>query len=239
MPAVRQGLGLSWLGLENQDQVTRYIGGEVGIAACGLFTSILSSKSKCAFCHVQVDPQEAHHSAVHSVASLNSPLRGRLTSVLQLMLVEELDQLQTLDNCDSVCTQLTGGLDSQKHVHLIATGWTLDGSQVGCESRAIHQLSFSAMSFRLPNAAATFQRQMRAAITHPSVKHCVIYLDDIPALIEDIREYNANPTLVLDIESKICHFHQHEVTLLRHRVSSEETAVNEDRINEVRSWPSL
>ncbi|KAL5108086.1 hypothetical protein TcWFU_008467 [Taenia crassiceps] len=43
---VCQWLGLRWLGLGNQNQAARYFGQATGIAACGLFTSILSSKLK-------------------------------------------------------------------------------------------------------------------------------------------------------------------------------------------------
>lgn len=62
---VCQWLGLRWLGLGNQGQAARYFGQATGIAACGLFASILSSKLKCVFCHVQLCLQEMHHSGVH------------------------------------------------------------------------------------------------------------------------------------------------------------------------------
>ncbi|KAL5107554.1 hypothetical protein TcWFU_003515 [Taenia crassiceps] len=73
-------------------------------------------------------------------------------SVLQLMLVDELGQLQTFDNCDSDGTRpardlVAGGLGSRKQVHLIATRWILDGPQAGCESRVIHQFALSGLQY--------------------------------------------------------------------------------------------
>ncbi|VDK22892.1 unnamed protein product [Taenia asiatica] len=150
---VCQWLGLRWLGLGNQSQAARYFGQATGIAACGLFTSILSSKLKLEGCAESLKSVYAMCAPNDSSAYLNAhasnmpPVR-----VVQLMLVDELGQLQTFDNCDSDGTQpardlVTGGLGSRKQIYLIATRWILDGPQASCESRVIHQFAFSGLQY--------------------------------------------------------------------------------------------
>ncbi|KAH9280800.1 Separin [Echinococcus granulosus] len=150
---VCQWLGLRWLGLGNQGQAARYFGQATGIAACGLFTSILSSKLKF----------EGSAESLRSIYAMSAPndssayLNIRASNmppvnVVQLMLVDELGQLQTFDDCDSDGTQpardlVSGGLGSRKQVYLIATRWVLGGPEAAYESRVIHRFSFSGLQY--------------------------------------------------------------------------------------------
>ncbi|CUT98555.1 RNA directed DNA polymerase [Echinococcus multilocularis] len=102
------------------------------------------------------------------------------------------------------------------------------------------------MPFGLCNAAATFQRLMQAALIGLFPKHCIIYLDDILVFGGDIQEHNANLKLVLDrlrdagltLNPKKCRFLKRSVTFLRHTVSSNGIAVTDDRVQQVRTWPT-
>ncbi|EUB64742.1 Retrovirus-related Pol polyprotein [Echinococcus granulosus] len=98
----------------------------------------------------------------------------------------------------------------------------------------------------LCNAAATFQRLMQTALIGLFPKHCIIYLDDILVFGGDIIEHNANLKLVLDhlrdagltLNPKKCRFLQRSVTFLGHTVSSNGIAVTDDRVQQVRTWPT-
>lgn len=99
------------------------------------FTVLLSASVKCL--------RHTTSTAIQHTDRTMSPW-----SVIQLMLLDELIQLQTFDMCDSVDTQLVrdlvnGGLVSRKQVHPIATRWILDGPQTNYKSRLLHQFSFS------------------------------------------------------------------------------------------------
>ncbi|VDM16343.1 unnamed protein product [Hydatigera taeniaeformis] len=150
---VCQWLGLRWLGLGNQNQAARYFGQATGIAACGLFTSILSSKLKFEVCAESLRSVYAMSAPNDSSAYLNSRSNEMPPmDVVQLMLVDELGQVQTFNNYDSDGTQpaadlVTGGLGSRKHVYLIATRWSLGDSKVVCESRVIHNFSLTGLQY--------------------------------------------------------------------------------------------
>ncbi|EUB59887.1 Retrovirus-related Pol polyprotein [Echinococcus granulosus] len=93
------------------------------------------------------------------------------------------------------------------------------------------------MPLRLCNAAATFQRLIQTALIGLFLKHCIIYLDDIPVFGGDIREHNVNLKLVLNrlrdteliLNPKKCCFLQRSTTFLGHSVLSDGMAVTEDR----------
>ncbi|CUT99244.1 RNA directed DNA polymerase (reverse transcriptase) [Echinococcus multilocularis] len=102
------------------------------------------------------------------------------------------------------------------------------------------------MLFGLCNAAAAFQRLMQTALIGLFSKHCIIYLDDILVFRGDIQEHNANLKLVSDrlrdagltLNPKRCRFLQLSVTFLGHTVWSNGIAVTDDRVQQVRTWPT-
>ncbi|CDS39437.1 RNA directed DNA polymerase reverse transcriptase [Echinococcus multilocularis] len=105
---------------------------------------------------------------------------------------------------------------------------------------------FQTMPFGLCNAAATFQRLMQIALIGLFPKHCIIYLDDILVFGGDIQEHNANLKLAIDrlrdagltLNPKKCRFLQRSVNFLGHTVSSNGMAVTDDRVQQVRTWPT-
>ncbi|CUT99517.1 RNA directed DNA polymerase (reverse transcriptase) [Echinococcus multilocularis] len=124
--------------------------------------------------------------------------------------------------------------------------WQVEVAEADREKTALYcQLGF--MNFkRLRNAAATFQRLMRTALTGLFRKHCIIYLDDILVFSGYIQEHNTNLELVLDslrdaelTLNKKCRFLQRSVTFLGHTVSSNGMAVTKDRAQQVRTRPTL
>ena len=104
---------------------------------------------------------------------------------------------------------------------------------------------FTVMPFGLSNAVATFQRLMERTLAGLVPGCCMVYVDDIIVYGKSKEESLANLRTVmkrlteagLTLSEKKCHFLQREVRFLGHMVSSQEIAMDVQKIDAVRSWP--
>ncbi|VDN98079.1 unnamed protein product [Rodentolepis nana] len=147
MRPVCQWLGLRLLGRGDQKQAARYFAQAIGNAACGLFTSMLSSKIKIEDVAQSLRTTYAVSAPYDSSTYLISNWKSiPPTNVIQLMLVDELGQLSSFEGCDENGSQsasdlIAGGLGARKQLHLIATRWFLGETDACIESRVIHKFS--------------------------------------------------------------------------------------------------
>ncbi|KAM3177902.1 hypothetical protein ACTXT7_003632 [Hymenolepis weldensis] len=147
MRPVCQWLGLRLLGRGDQSQAARYFAQAIGNAACGLFTSMLSSKIKIEDVAQSLRTTYAVSAPYDSSEYLTANWKSLPpTNVVQLMLVDELGQLNSFEGCDEKGSQpandlVAGGLGARKQLYLIATRWFLGEKNACIESRVIHKFS--------------------------------------------------------------------------------------------------
>ena len=101
------------------------------------------------------------------------------------------------------------------------------------------------MPFGLQNAPATFQRLMNRILGDQQFETLLLYLDDIIVYSSTFEEHLERLQLVfrrlqqhgLKLKPSKCHFLQHEVTYLGHKVSAKGVVTDPEKITKVKDWP--
>ncbi len=105
---------------------------------------------------------------------------------------------------------------------------------------------FKVMPFGLCNAPATFQRLMDLVLAGLIGSSCLVYLDDIIILRKDFQGHLHNIQLVLQrirdaglkLKPQKCFFFKSRVLYLGHVVSRDGVAVDPEKVEKVKSWPT-
>ncbi len=102
------------------------------------------------------------------------------------------------------------------------------------------------MPFALCNAPATFERLMEQVLAGLPLSVCLVYLDDMPVpgrsfpeAIRNLREvFGRLRSARLKLSPGKCVLFRREVKYLGHIVSSDGVAMNEDKVDAIRDWPT-
>ena len=102
------------------------------------------------------------------------------------------------------------------------------------------------MPFGLCNAPATFQRLMDLVLAGLQWSHCLVYIDDVIIIGENLDEHLIHLQQVFDrllqaglkLQPKKCQFLKPEVQYLGHIVSRQGISPDPAKIDKIASWPT-
>src|SRR3989441_7145838 len=104
---------------------------------------------------------------------------------------------------------------------------------------------YTAMSFGLTNAPATFQRLMDVVMAGLNFEVCLVYLDDIILFSSTVSEHLERLKLLLarlrwanlKLKPSKCHLLQRKVHFLGHVISAGSVATDPEKTEQIRTWP--